>query len=398
LIKSVPYGLHDLDDDDIEAVIEVLKQGPITQGNTVTQFGEELARTVGSEFGVAVSSGTAALHLSLAVLDVGPKDEVITTPITFCATANAVLYQGAIVRFADIDEHSLNIDANQIEEQINSNTKAIIPVDFRGHPAALPEIRQLATEHDLSVIEDGSHSLGSTYSRGNSNYRCGDCSHADLATFSFHPVKHITSGEGGAVLTNNPELFLRLRSFSKHGIDRRPEMFSETDRVGPWIYDMEHLGYNYRLTEFQAALGLSQLKKLPKFKARRRQIVEYYNQNFANIEEFILPHEEESADSNFHLYVLQVNDNSYFDRYDLFKYLQHCNYAPMVHYIPVHLLSYYRNRFGFQPGDFPVSEKYYNRTISIPLYPSLTDLEVETVVTNITAFLDLKRRKITNHG
>lgn len=396
--KSVPYGLHDLDDDDIEAVIEVLKQGPITQGNTVTQFGEQLAKTVGSDFGIAVSSGTAALHLALAALNVGPRDEVITTPITFCATANAALYQGAVVRFADIEEHSLNIDIDQIEQQINSNTKAIIPVDFRGHPAALPEIQKLATDHGLSVIEDGSHSLGSTYLKGNSTYHCGDCSHADLATFSFHPVKHITSGEGGAILTNNPQLFLRLRSFSKHGIDRRPEMFSESERLGPWIYDMEDLGYNYRLTEFQAALGLSQLKKLPKFKARRRQIVEYYNENFENIKELILPHEEENVNSNFHLYVLQINENKYFDRYDLFKYLQNCNYAPMVHYIPVHLLSYYRNRFGFRPGDFPVSEKYYGRTISIPLYPSLTDLEIETVVRDINAFLNLKCGKLSNHG
>ena len=385
--KKIPYGLHWLDEDDIQAVVEVLRNGPITQGDVVQEFGEALANYVGADYCVAVSSGTAALHLAVTALGIGPGDEVITTPLTFCATANAALYQGAEVRFVDIDEKTLNLNPYLIEQQITDRTKAIMPVDFRGHPADLPQIKEIADKHGLKVIEDGSHSIGSNYTYKGQSYSCGDGVHADLCAFSFHPVKHITTGEGGAILGNDPELYERLTRLRQHGIVGRKEMFSKEKRVGNWIYDMEELGFNYRITDFQAALGISQLKKLDQFKSRRREIVNYYNESLDGIEEFILPHEEETVDSNFHLYVLQVKENSRFDRYDFFSHLQSLSYLPMVHYIPVHLLKYYRDNFGFRPGDFPIAEKVYSRAVSIPLYPSMTDAEVEKTINDIKDFV-----------
>ena len=388
MIKKIPYGRHELDENDIQAVVNILRKGNITQGQTVDDFGQVLADYAGAKYGVAVSSGSAALHLSLAALGIGPGDEVITTPMTFCATANVALYQGADVKFVDIDQNTLNIDPGLIEEKITERTKAIIPVDFRGHPANLPEIKKIADIHNLRIIEDGSHSIGSSYNHNGKEHFCGDSIHADLCTYSFHPVKHITTGEGGAVLTNDPNLYQKLFLLRKHGIDRREDMFNEKLRIGPWVYDMEALGFNYRITDFQAALGISQLKKINTFKARRREIVNYYNEHFTGMEELILPYEDENVDSNFHLYVLRVKDNPRFDRYDLFTYLQRMNYQPMVHYIPVHLLGYYKRCYGYKRGDSPVSEYYYEGAVSIPLYPSLTDTEVEKLVEDIANFVE----------
>jgi len=385
--KRIPYGRHHLDVDDIQAVVDILENSSLTQGQTVEHFGQALADYAGSRYGIAVCNGTGALQLSVAALGLGPGDEVITTPMTFCATANAALYQGAEVRFVDIDSKTLNLNPELIESEITERTKAIMPVDFRGHPANLPEIRSIADKYNLKVIEDGSHSIGSTYTHDGKKFFCGDGVHADLCTYSFHPVKHITTGEGGAVLTNDSELYHRVFLLRKHGIDRREEMFNEEKRIGSWIYEMEVLGFNYRITDLQAALGLSQLKKLEYFKARRREIVNYYNDNFSEINELITPFEADNVDSNFHLYILQVKENGRFDRYDLYTYLHSLNYAVMVHYIPVHLLKYYRDRFGFKRGDYPVSEKFYDRAISIPLYPALTNIELEKVVKDIKAFI-----------
>ena len=385
--KKIPYSLHDLDDTDIQVVVELLKNGPLTQGQTVNKFGQALADYAGAKYGVAVSSGTAALHISMVALGIGPGDEVITTPITFCATSNTVLYQGAEVKFVDIDENTLNIDTNLIEEKITKYTKAIVPVDFRGHPAPLPDLKEIAYKYNLKIIEDGSHSIGSMYIHNGKEHHCGDNIHADMCTYSFHPAKHITTGEGGAVLTNDPYLYRQAFLLCKHGIDRREEMFNEQDRVSTWIYDMEALGFNYRITDFQAALGLNQLKKMDRIKSRRREIVNYYNEHFSSFEELILPFEDENVDSNFHLYVLQVKENSRFDRYDFFSHLQSLSYLPMVHYIPVHLLKYYRDNFGFRPGDFPITERVYSRAVSIPLYPSMTDAQVENTINDIKGFV-----------
>jgi len=379
----IPYGQHCLDDEDIDAVVEVLKNGPITQGNKVDEYELAVAQYSGSEYGVAVSNGTAALHLAVKSLGIGPGDEVITTPLTFCATANVVVHAGADIKFVDVEEKSLNIDPARIEEKITQRTKAIIPVDFRGHPAPLPEIKLIAERYNIQIIEDASHSIGSTYEDREKIFSCGDCAHVDLATFSFHPVKHITTGEGGVVLTNSSELAKKLVSLRAHGLNRTPDMFNEKKRIGPWIYDVDELGYNYRLTDIQAALGLSQLKKIEKFKARRRQIVDYYNEELKGIDELILPFEKENVDSNFHIYVLQIRANQRFDRYDFFLALQKNGYQPMVHYLPVHLLTFYRKTYGFKRGDYPIAEQYYDRAITIPLYPMLSDELITKIVSDI---------------
>jgi UDP-4-amino-4,6-dideoxy-N-acetyl-beta-L-altrosamine transaminase len=385
--KKIHYGLHHLDDDDIQAAVDILRKGPITQGQVVEDFGRSLANYTSAKYGLAVSSGTAALHISVSALDIGLGDEIITTPMTFCATANAALYQGAEVKFVDIEKNTLNIDPQLIEQKISERTKAIIPVDFRGHPVDLPQIKSIVDKYNIKIIEDGSHSIGSTYNHDGKEYKCGDGKHSDLCTYSFHPVKHITTGEGGAILTDDYDLYRKAFLLCKHGIDRRDDMFSETNRIGPWIYDMEILGFNYRITDFQAALGISQLKKIDLIKARRRKIVNYYNEHFADIDELILPYEADYVKSNFHLYILQIKENSSFDRYDLFTYLRSMDYLPMVHYIPLHLLSYYKDRYGYKRGDFPIAEKFYDRAITIPLYPSLSDNEVEKVVKDIISFV-----------
>jgi perosamine synthetase len=382
----IPYGKQSIDEEDIQAVVEVLRGSLITQGPLTEKFGESIASYCGARYGSAVSSGTAALHIAVAALDIKEGDEVITTPMTFCATSNSVLYQGGKVVFVDIDPDTLNIDHKLVEQKITSRTKAIIPVDFRGHPAPLPELRRIADKHGLKIIEDASHALGSQYTSGAETFRCGDCRHADLAVFSFHPVKHITTGEGGAITVNDDKLYRTVSLLRKHGIDRREEMFSEKDRRGAWFYEMEMLGFNYRMTDFQSALGMSQLKKLPRFLQRRREIVEYYNQHLKNIEEFILPHESPHVRSNFHLYVLQVKQNKKFDRYDLFNHLHKLDYRPMIHYIPVHLLPYYSKHFGYKRGDFPNAERYYDRCMSIPLYQSLTDAQVEKITLDLKHF------------
>lgn len=389
--KVLPYGLHELTEEDIAAAVAVLRTGPITQGETVEELGAALASYTGAGFGVAVSSGSAALHVALAAARVGPGDEVITSPITFCATANVALYQGADARFVDIDPQTLNMDPAKLEEAVSERTKVIAPVDFRGHPADLPRIREIADSVGAIVVEDGAHSIGSSYEHAGRRYLCGDGVHAQLCAFSFHPVKHITTGEGGAVMTSDPELHHRVYVLRKHGIDRRDEMFSEADRVGPWFYDMEELGYNYRLTDFQAALGLHQLRRLDSIKRRRREIVTFYNDRLADLPELILPYEAPAAESNFHLYVVQVADNAPFDRYDLFQHLRANDYRPMVHYIPVHLLAYYRQKYGFKRGDFPVAEKYYDRALSLPLYPTLTDGDIERVVEDLRAYVRSRR-------
>ena len=276
LSKKIPYGLHQIDDSDIQAVVDVLKNGPITQGHIVEKFGQALADYTGARYGIAVSSGTSALHLSVAALGIGPGDEVITTPMTFCATANAVLYPGAEVKFIDINAKTLNIDVNLIEKKITDKTKAIMPVDFRGHPANLPQIKKLAESYNLKIIEDAAHSIGSTYTHNGKKYYCGDGIHADFCTYSFHPVKHITTGEGGMALTNNINIADSMALLRSHGITRDSNKMTHQS-VGDWYYQQIDLGFNYRMTDIQAALGNSQLNRLDDYVAIRHQIANRYN-------------------------------------------------------------------------------------------------------------------------
>ncbi len=388
--KILGYGKHKIDHQDINEVVKVLKSDSITQGKIVDEFANKVAKFCNSKYGVAVSSGSAALHLAVKSLNLKKNDEVITTPITFCATANSILYEGAKLKLVDIDENTLNIDEKLIQKNISDRTKAIIPVDFRGHPAPLGEIYEISKKKRIKIIEDASHSLGSVYNYKGKNFKCGQNIHTDLSTFSFHPVKHITTGEGGVITTNSYKLFNKLRLHAKHGIDRNVNMFNKKKRIGSWKYEMFDLGYNYRLTNFQSALGISQLKKIHFFMKRRMEIVKIYNENFKKLEFLKTPFESKNVKSNFHIYTLQVKNNKYFDRYDLFNYLKSKFYAPMVHYIPIHFLKYYKKKYKFKLGDFPVAENYYKQTISIPLFPSMTNSQIEKVIKDINDFIKLK--------
>jgi len=384
----IPYGLHEIDDEDISAVIEVLKTGPITQGELCVRFGSEVAKACGARFGLAVSSATAGLHLTTFSLDLQSGDEVIMAPLTFSASANSVRLSGGEIRLVDVDSSTWNIDTHEIEAAVNSRTKAIMPVDFRGHPANLGEIRHIADRYGLSVIEDAAHSFGSTYTFMGEKYSCGDCRHADFAICSFHPVKHITTGEGGVILCNDESAYERIRRLSQHGLFRSPEQQNEQARAGAWVYDLQEPGFNYRLTEFQAALGLSQLKKRHLWKERRREIVNFYIERFAELEYVQLPPESSSVDSNFHIFVALIKDNPKFDRFDVFKAMSEIGYAPMVHYMPISYLHYYKTRYQFKVGDFPHAEEYYRKAITLPLFPSMSDALVEKVVSDFREIIE----------
>jgi len=280
----------------------------------------------------------------------------------------------------DIDPKTLNIDSKKIEKKITKKTKAIIAVDFRGHAADLYEIYSLAKKHKIKVIEDASHSLGSKYLKNGKMFKCGDCNHADLATFSFHPVKHLTTGEGGVITTNNLKLYKKILLLKKHGIDKNQKMFSGKKQIGSWKYDMFYLGYNYRLTNFQAALGISQLQKIKYFMSERKRVVNFYNQELKKIKNIILPHEKKGFISNFHLYIIQIKKDKNFNRYSLFNHLKKNKVITQVHYIPLHNLKFYKKKYNFKESDFPFSQQYYSQTLSLPLYPGLSQVKLNKIV------------------
>jgi len=364
----IPYGQQWIDDQDIQAVTEVLKGDWLTQGPTVAAFESAVADYCGVEFAVAVSSGTAALHAAYVAAGIGPGDEVIMSPLTFSATASAVVFCGGKPVFVDINSDTLTIDPARIEQAITPRTKAIASVDFAGHPCQYNVINEIARRKHLLVVDDACHALGSTYQGKRSG------SWADLTALSFHPVKHITTGEGGMVLTNNPLWNERMRNFRHHGIEKKPEM-------GAWYYEIDAIGNNYRLTDLQCALGLSQLKKLPAFIARRRAIVQRYNEAFATLPGVILPKELHEVESSYHLYIIQlsgeIDDHR---RSAVFAALRDRGIGAQVHYMPLHLQPYYARALGYHPGDFPLAESYYQRAITLPLYPKMTDEQVERVI------------------
>lgn len=372
--KLLPYGHQWIDEKDIKAVSEVLRSDWMTQGPKVTEFEKKFASYVGAHYAVAVNSGTAALHAACFAAQIEKEDEVITTPITFVASANCVLYQGGTPVFADIDADTLNIDPVEIKKKINHKTKALIPVDFTGLPVDLKEIQEIARQNNLIIIEDASHALGATYK----DRKIGSIS--DMTIFSFHPVKHITTGEGGMITTNNNEYYERLKLFRTHGITKDKDKLLNYD--GPWYYEMQELGYNYRLTDFQCALGLSQLKKINRIIQRRREIIKKYNSEFKDIPEIKIP-EISQADSNpsWHIYIIQVSLEKLKEgRREIFEALQAENIGVNVHYIPVHLQPYYQKRFGYRFGDFPRSESYYSRAITLPVFPKMSDKDIDDVV------------------
>jgi perosamine synthetase len=374
--KLLPYGRQSLDDADIQAVVEVLKSDWLTTGPKVGEFEERFAAWVGARHAVSFSSGTAALHGSAFAARLEPGDEAITTPLTFCATANCILYQGATPVFADVSPDTLNLDPGEVSRKLSarasSRVKAIMAVDYAGHPAALDELGEMAKTHGALLIEDACHALGAEY-RGK---RVGGI--ADMTVFSFHPVKHLTTGEGGMVTTNDARLAETLRRFRNHGISSEAR---ERQEAGQWFYEMVLLGFNYRLTDIACALGLSQLTKLGPNLARRREIAAQYTAAFRDVPELIPPSVRAEVNPAWHLYPIRLDSTKLtVDRGQIFRALRAENIGVSVHYIPVHLHPYYRHEFGHRDGECPVAEAAYERLISLPMFHGMTDADVEDVV------------------
>ncbi len=381
----LPYGQQWIEDDDIEEVVKVLKSDYLTTGPKIEEFEEKFGKYVGVKYAVAISNGTAALHGASFAAGIKEGDEVITTPITFAASANCILYQGGKPIFADIDSSTYNIDPKDIEKKISSKTKAIVPVDFTGQPVNIDEINAIAKKYNLIVIEDGAHSLGAEYKGKKTG------SLVDMTTFSFHPVKHITTGEGGVITTNNKELYEKLKLFRTHGITRDKKILYNKNE-GSWYYEQLELGYNYRITDIQCALGISQLNKIDKFLRRRREIAEKYNEYLKDIDGIVLPYQEEYIKSSWHLYVIQLELEKFkVGRREIFEALQAENIGVNVHYIPVYYHPYYQ-KLGYKKGLCPNAEKLYERIITIPLYPKMTDKDVKDVVEALDRVLKYYKR------
>jgi len=363
--NKITYGKQWIDQDDINAVVTTLQSDFLTCGPKITELEQALCTYTGAKYAVAVSNGTAALHLACLAAGVGPGDEVITTPITFAASANCALYCGAKPVFADINPETYNIDPASVREKITERTKAIVAVDFTGQPVEVEEIRKICDEFNLVFIEDAAHSIGSKYNGAQVG------SLADMTTFSFHPVKTVTGGEGGAILTSNEEYFKKLSLFRTHGITKVPsEMLEEPE--GIWYYEQQELGYNYRITDFQAALITSQMSKLDRFVARRKEIVARYNEAFAELPEIIIQKEISRADTCRHLYIIQLDlEKLTCTRREFFDALAAENVQPQV--------MYYQ-KLGYERGLCPKAEYVYSRIMCIPLYPKMTDQDVADVI------------------
>lgn len=371
----IPYGRQWIDEEDIKGVVDVLRSDYVTTGPAVVEFERKVADYVGAKYAVAVSNGTAALHIACLAAGIGEGDEVITTPVTFAASANCALYCGAKPVFVDIDPDTYNIDPRKIEDKITTSTKAIIAVHFTGQPCQMDEIHAIGKKYNLLVIEDAAHGLGADYK----GKKVGSMS--DMTTFSFHPVKHITTGEGGMVLTNNKDLYEKLILYRGHGITREEDLMTENQ--GGWYYQQLALGYNYRITDIQCALGISQMNKLDDFVTRRREIAKCYTEALKDIEGLKLPKQETGCNNSWHLYVIQILNK---DRKEVFDALRRKNIGVNVHYIPVYKHPYYQNN-GYAHVHCENAEKYYERAISIPMYPSLTDEEQDYVIRSIKEVL-----------
>ncbi len=368
----LPYGRQSIDENDIQAVVETLRSDWLTTGPKVAEFEEAMATWVGAKYAVSFSSGTAALHAAAFASGLQPGDEAITSPLTFAATANCVLYQGATPVFADVVEDTLSLDPERVAARITPRTKAILPVDYAGHPADLDSFLHLADRHGLIVIEDACHALGAEY-RGR---RVGSVAH--MTVFSFHPVKHLTTGEGGMVTTDSPVFAETLRRFRNHGINIDAR---QRQRAGHWHYEMVLLGFNYRLTDIACALGLQQMKKLGANLARRRQIAARYSAEFRFIAGVVAPQTRKDVNPAWHLYPIRLDlARLTVDRGTVFQALRAEKIGVNVHYIPVHHHPYYRDRFGYEGGEFPVAEAAYECLISLPMFHSMTDGDVDDVV------------------
>lgn len=398
----IPYGRQSIDDADIEAVVKVLKSDYLTTGPAVEAFEKKVADYVGAKYAVAVSNGTAALHVACLAAGIGEGDEVITTPITFAASANCVLYCGGTPVFADIDPDTYNISPEELEKKITSQTKAIIPVHYTGQPCDMDAILEIAHKHNLLVVEDGAHALGAAYK----GKKIGSI--ADMTCFSFHPVKPVTTGEGGMIVTDNEELYRRLVLYRSHGITRDKDMMQQYEEQlqqssdpalqeaadmfrgdvidpGGWYYQQLELGYNYRITDISCALGASQMDKLDHFLERRRQIAKKYDEAFADIPQIKIPWQQEGCQSGWHLYMIQTMERS---RREVFEGLRQAGIGVNVHYIPVYRHPYYQ-RNGYAGVHCLNAEAFYERAISLPIFPGLTgqqqDYVIEHVIKECTA-------------
>lgn len=374
-MKTYSYGKQSLCIKDYLSVLSTLKSDFLTQGPKVKEFEQAICNYTGAKYCIAVSNATAGLHLAMLAIGIKKGDEVITSPNTFLASSNCVLYAGGTVKFADIEADTANIDPNEIKKQITEKTKAIIPVHFAGQSCDMEEINKVIKKSNSSqkiyIVEDAAHAIGSDYK----NTKVGSCKYSDMTVFSFHPVKTITTGEGGAITTNNEELYKKLVALRSHG------MYKDGKMTTTWEYEMRDLGFNYRLTDIQAALGITQLEKLDKFKKRRREIVDYYNKNLG------LPHlvEKDYSNACFHLYPVMVRN-----REEFYQKAKTVGLNLQVHYIPVHTQPYYKNlglKNGQPWGDYPNAEIYYKKCISLPLYPALTDKDLKEIVKRVKGLL-----------
>ncbi|MFH1709896.1 MAG: UDP-4-amino-4,6-dideoxy-N-acetyl-beta-L-altrosamine transaminase [bacterium] len=379
--KSIPYSTQFIDKDDIKAVAAALLSNYLTQGPKVAEFEEKVAGYCGAKYAVAFNSGTSALHGACSAAGIGHSNEVITSPITFVASANCVVYCGGTPVFADVEPDTALISVEKIKRKITSKTKAIIPVDYAGHPCDMDSINKISRENKLIVIEDAAHSLGAEYK----GKKVGTL--ADMTILSFHAVKHITTGEGGMILTDNKSYYDKLIKFRTHGITRA------VHSKDPWYYEMQDLGYNYRLTDIQCALGISQLKKLDKFLKIRRDIANRYNKAFADIEGIGIPVEKGHARSSCHLYPIRLNKELVLKKRQIFQDLRKLGIGVNVHYIPVPLQPYYRDKFGYKKGDFPHAEAFYQSEISLPLHQKMTKNDVDQVIQSIKRTVNKWRDK-----
>lgn len=381
--KPIPYGRQHITDEDVAAVVETLRSDYLTQGPKIKEFEEKFAAYVGAKYAVAVNNATAGLHIAAKALGVEPGQRVIATPITFAASANCIKYCGGDVTFCDIDPDTFLMDATKLRELLESNPQGtfagMVIVDFAGYPHNLEEFRKIADEYGLWIIEDACHAPGAWWTDSEGRRQLtGSSLWADCTVFSFHPVKHIATGEGGMVTTDSPDLHKKLELYRTHGITRDPELLTHND--GGWYYEMQELGFNYRLTDIQAALGVSQLSRADAGIARRQEIARRYDEGLADLPMVKTPYRASDILHAFHLYVIQVPD-----RKVLYDYLRSEGVLAQVHYAPVHLMPYYR-RDGWKDGDLPVAEEYYRHCLSLPMFPTLTDEEQDYVIEKIHEF------------
>ena len=380
----ISYGHQLITDDDIQAVIDTLRSDYLTQGPRIPEFENKFAEYLDVKHACMVSNGTAALHLCAMALGIKPGDKVITTPITFVASANGFRYLGAEIVFCDIDSKTFLMDLDKLEQILKvapkGTYKAVVPVDFAGYPIDEERLHDLASEFGFKLVVDACHAPGATWTNSKGErLLVGSCRYADLSVFSFHPVKHIAAGEGGCVTTNDEELYRKVALYRTHGITKEADYMTKND--GGWYYEMQELGYNYRITEFQAALATSQLQRLDWSIARRNEIARRYDEALKRLP-VLTPYREDGITHAFHLYVIEVHPSK---RKALYDYLRHHNIFSQVLYIPAHLMPYYR-RFGWKEGDMPVAEDYYTRCLALPMYPSLTDEEQQYVIDTIENF------------